>query len=445
MSGGGLGAWGESQLRGAVTGFFGNPYLRDYTHASKTFLPNSYENAPKLKFLFHTVFEINKEVLDIPDTNLSVLVKSVKLPNFNIETQVMNQYNRKRLNQTKIKYDPIDITFHDDSGNTINSLWYRYYTYYFKDGQNPQVTFNGARGAGPASSNGAAAVGYNDRTQYIPSDTGFQNWGYQSQGAPVNGNPTKKLPFFKNITVFGINRHEWMAYTLINPVITRFGHDTYDYEQANGIMSNSMTVDYETVVYNQGALEGGDKSGNLIKGFGDQTVYDKRVSPIAVPGGVAKIIGQGGLVDAAGGFVKDMAGGNILSAIKTAGTTYNTFKNVNFKGLIQSEITKGLTNALNSTRNPTRNTAWEIPVYGQSGTTAGTAGAPPPSKTQPAAITPAAAPVTFNAGEENVFNPGTTINAGEENVFNPTAGVQNPNPVTGQDTSTGVQGFNSSF
>ena len=59
----------------------------------------------------------------------------------------MNQYNRKRINQTKIQYDPVDITFHDDSGNVISSLWYRYYTYYYLDGNNPQVLLNGKRGA----------------------------------------------------------------------------------------------------------------------------------------------------------------------------------------------------------------------------------------------------------------------------------------------------------
>ena len=33
--------------------FFGNDFLKDYTHASKTFRTNGYENAPRLKFLFH--------------------------------------------------------------------------------------------------------------------------------------------------------------------------------------------------------------------------------------------------------------------------------------------------------------------------------------------------------------------------------------------------------
>lgn len=388
-----LGTWGESQLQNAVTGFFGNPYLRDYTHAAKTFLPNSYELAPKLKFLFHTVFEVNPNIVNLDDANvnLSVLVKTVKLPSFNIETQTLNQYNRKRLNQTKIKYDPIDITFHDDSGNIISSLWYRYYTYYFKDGQNPQVVFNGKRGAAPNVQNAGGGVNagatdtiYTDRTQYQSTITGYSDWGYTGQGVP-NSKPGVKEPFFKNITVFGINRHNFISYTLINPIITRFGHDTYAYEQNNGVMENTMTIDYETVVYNQGAIEGGEKSGDIIKGFGDKTVYDKRVSPIAIPGANQTILGQGGLVDAAGGFIKDLGNGPAgwLNAARTAGVTYNTFKNANLTNIIQGELTKGLTQVLQGTSNPTRNSDWEIPVYGQTGSISGTAGNQYPAKSAP--------------------------------------------------------------
>ena len=315
MAGGGLGAWGESQLQNAVAGFFGNPYLRDYQHASRTFLPNAYQNAPKLKFLFHTVFEVNQDIvnLDSANINISVLVKSVKLPSYSIETQTLNQYNRKRINQTKIKYDPIDITFHDDSGNVTSSLWYRYYTYYYQDGNNPAVVLNGKRGANPAVKNvgggaDATASEYSTRTQYLPSTSTYQNWGYNAEGVPNSSDPTKKAPFFKNITVFGINRHEWISYTLINPVITRFGHDTYDYDQGAGVMSNSMTLDYETVVYNQGKLDG-TNPGNILKGFGDISVYDRTTSPIMQPGANATVLGQGGLVDAAGGFINDLSNG----------------------------------------------------------------------------------------------------------------------------------------
>jgi hypothetical protein len=423
-------AWGQNLLTGAQAGFFGNPYVRDYQHAAKTFLPNAYQNSPKLKFLFHTVFEFNQGI-NIPANigpTLSVLVKSVKLPGFNIQTQQLNQYNRKRINQTKIQYDPVDITFHDDCGNLISSLWYNYYTYYYKDGQNPQVVFNGSKGAKPNTSNtnsggaisGANGINYNTRDQYtnVNAGTGYVNWGYNSQGIP-NNNPTVKIPFFKNITVFGINRHNFISYTLINPVITRFGHDTYDYDQGNGVMTNQMTLDYETVVYNQGAIDG-KNPGSIVPYFGDPSVYDRTTSPIQAPGANAKIIGQGGLIDAAGGAITDLANGpmGILKAVQTAGTAYNTIKSSNIAAIATTQltqaatsfITQAMTGTLGSTNNSTRNTSWEIPVYGQTGSTTGTAGTPGTGQSQ--------------SGPVNGSN-------------SPTAGTQQPNPATGSNSLLG--------
>ena len=43
----------------AAKAFFGNEYMRDFTHASKTFIPNNYAYAPKFKHLFHVYFDIN--------------------------------------------------------------------------------------------------------------------------------------------------------------------------------------------------------------------------------------------------------------------------------------------------------------------------------------------------------------------------------------------------
>lgn len=375
-----LGAWGQSLLNDGAAGFFGNDYLRDYTHASKTFRPNSYENAPKLKFSFHVYFEINPVAYNRPGVNFSLLVKSIKLPNFSFDTHVMNQYNRKRIVQTKIKYDPIDIAFHDDNGNLANSMWYKYYTYYYQDGVNPQVVFNGKRGAAnPAALagnggtlSGPTAADYNTRNIYAKSIDGNNNWGYIGD----SGNPGvdgSKVPFFKNITVFGMNRHNFMAYTLINPIITRFGHDTYNYAENAGVMENSMTIDYETVVYNQGSIDGRQPD-KIVAGFGVETNYDRVVSPIAVPGSNGSILGQNGLVDGVGGSINEALGGNFGAAAKIAGVTYNTFKNANFKDIARREIEQALPNILLSTNNPTRNTQWDIPVYGQTGSPYGAAG-----------------------------------------------------------------------
>jgi hypothetical protein len=355
----------QDLLQGAAGTFFGSEFLRDYTHASKTFRPNAYQNAPKFKYLFHVYFQLNPTGL--PDANYGLLVKTVKLPAFSFNTVELNQYNRKRIIQTKIKYDPVNITFHDDNGNTVRKLWKSYYNYYYADGTRPQVIFNGARGTGPAT--GTADATYNSRTQYQPSITGNESWGYQGDTSDPTG---KKIPFFKNITIFGFNQHNFVAYTLINPIITNFSHDTYDYAQASGIMENQMTLDYETVVYNEGAIDG-KSPGNIVTGFGDEANYDRTLSPIARPGSNANILGQGGLVGGVGGTLEALANGNILGAVQAAGTTYNTFKNVNVLNIAKSEVVSGLTNTLAGT--PNRNVNVLTPVYGAVQNVIGTAGA----------------------------------------------------------------------
>ena len=146
-----LGNWGQSLLKDAAGAFFGSDYLRDYTHASKTFRTNSYQNAPKLKFLFHTYFDINPDAYSV-EGNHGLLVKEVKLPSFSVQTQQLNQYNRKRIVQTKIRYEPIEITFHDDNNNQATKLWEAYYTYYYNDATKPGIVFAGNRGGSGSSS-----------------------------------------------------------------------------------------------------------------------------------------------------------------------------------------------------------------------------------------------------------------------------------------------------
>ena len=357
----------QNLLTDATGAFFGSDFLRDYTHASKTFRPNAYENAPKFKFLFHVYFELNPTLGNIVTpltTNYGLLVKTVKLPSFTFDTTTLNQYNRKRLIQSKIKYEPVSITFHDDNGNAIRKLWKGYYNYYYADGTKPQVVFNGARGATPQTQyNGGGGVSgvtdtYNTRTQYQPSITGNESWGYQG----TSGEPTGvKIPFFKNITIFGFNQHNFVAYTLINPIITTFSHDTYSYAEGNGTMEHQMSLEYETVVYNEGAVDGQTPS-NIVTGFGDETHYDRTLSPIARPGSNANILGQGGLVAGAGGVIDALEQGNILGAIQAAGTTYNTSKNTNILNIAKSEVVAGLNNSLTGT--PNRNTPFPIPKAG---------------------------------------------------------------------------------
>jgi hypothetical protein len=127
-------------------------------------------------------------------------------------------------------------------------------------------------------------------------------------------------------------------YKLINPIINAFSHDQYSYADG-GVMENDMTVEYETVKYYEGALNG-QSPGAIVSGFGDQSNYDTRPSPLSKAGSNASIMGQGGAVDAIDGIINDISTNNWTGAIQKAGTAYNTFDLKNGLGKTLS-IAKG--------------------------------------------------------------------------------------------------------
>lgn len=371
----GLGNWGE-QLQNAAGAFFGSDYLRDYRHASKIFRSDSYANAPKFKYLFHTYFNINTDAYpEAPQQNVGILVKDIKLPSYTFDIAIKNQYNRKRIVQTKIKYDPVLISFHDDNMNTINKMWYAYYTYYYKDSAKPNLKFAGNRGSGRqqdgvSNSTQMTMAEYNERDIYSDDLGTSLDWGYV--GESLGADPSKKIPFFQNITVFGFNQHRFTAYTFVNPILTNFSHDTYSYAEGGGIMQNTMTIDYETVIYDEGSLVG-ENPGDIVTGFGDPANYDLTDSPINKPGARNAILGKGGLIDAGESFVESFKSGDILGAIKTAGTAYNTFKNKDLKATLKEELKVDLVNVVRDSTVAIRNINFNTPSKGQTPSNVATA------------------------------------------------------------------------
>ena len=338
-------AFGQDFLKG----FFGSDSLRDYTHASKTFRTNGYELAPRFKFLFHVYFTINQDIPGIKDifdgnspTTIGLMVKTIQLPNYTMSVDTMNQYNRKRLIQTKIDYNPVTVEFHDDGGDVVRNMWYNYYAYYYKDPNQKYYSVNNQNGAlGPLIQN-SAGFSYNNRDTYTPNRD-VNDWGYIGEsftdGCTPFGDPGGKPPFFRDIRIYGFDQHKFAHYVLINPMITDWRHDTYDYSQGNGTMTHNMTIKYETVKYYTGAIGKVRPDTNAI-GFADPAYYDTVRSPISRPGSQATILGQGGLIDAGVGIIEDLQSGTVagaIGAVQKAGATYNTFKDKNIRAIVNNE------------------------------------------------------------------------------------------------------------
>lgn len=279
--------------------------VRDYAHASRTFIDGNYRLAPKYKFIFYVLFGVNPAAVGakshIEEMEIGQLVKTIDLPKFDVDLQEYNQYNRTRNVQTKFHYDPVTITFHDDSSNVIRDFWYKYYSYYNHDPSYPETSyFQNDR--------------YRRRTQ--------QSWGMTGD---------KEVPYLNFIKIYSLSQKVASEYTLINPKIEKFDFDTHDNFATADVMQHTMQIRYESVKM-------ATKHASDIPGFGELH-YDTRPSPLNPAGGnTDSLLGPGGVLDTGQSIAGDLASGNVLGAVFKGISAGNNWKGTDFKAVATEEL-----------------------------------------------------------------------------------------------------------
>jgi hypothetical protein len=333
--------------------------VRDWRHGNQIFVGNNYDLKPKDSYLFHIVFDLNptlkqKLASSFPDDahrSLSLLVKNVQIPKYQIETKTMNAYNRASVVQQKIKYEPITITFHDDNSDAVRRFWFTYMNYYYRDSDY-------------GLADGDKVNRYSKRTTY--NNPTLNYWGYQpSNYADITGSEQ----LLDSIKIYSLQRKQFSEYVLINPKINSFQHGQHD-QSKQEFMENTMSVSYESVIYNYGTV----KTGTNPPGFATLN-YDKGPSPLtAKGGGTTSILGPGGLVSDVTGIASSLSppGNNPDGTPRTAGVLgfagagltairgYNNLKGQNLLGMAGTELQSiatgflnGDTNTLNRLKLPT--------------------------------------------------------------------------------------------
>ena len=297
----------------------GLPGMKDFRHASRLYIDDNYKLMPKQKFLFHVVFNTD-ETLFYGGFNpneryeLNMLVKSCDLPKYNMSVEEKTQYNKKMYAATRIAYEPVNITFHDDHADTVNAFWKKYYEYHIADS---------------VALNSDLAISNTKDDYYDGIDK--KNITKFGMDTPAQ----RKKPYLKGIEIFVLHKQRFTSMTLVNPVIGSFSHDNLDQADGAGVLSNTMQILYETVIYKSGII-----NKNNVPGFA--TIhYDKEPSPLTVlGGGTNSIFGPGGVVDGIGSVIRNVQSGNILGAILAASNTYNNAKKIK-KSDVKEEL-KGI-------------------------------------------------------------------------------------------------------
>jgi len=298
--------------------------VANYTHATRLFIDDNYRLSPKHKYNYYVRVELDSSAHKAPNftakhtEEVGLLVKNVNLPSFKFDTEVLNQYNRKKLIYKMINYDPVTFTFHDDNQGVVNALWALYYGYYVADRNLPNTAF--------------------DFNHYRVTDTNMDQYRYG-----LDNNIT--TPLFKSVQIYTMGRRRFIGYELINPRITSWQHGDYDYTAGSEPAESTMQLQYEGVRYTAGRVSEGSP-----KGFATLH-YDNSPSPLQMAGGgTGNLLGAGGVLDGLESVFGAVGDGSAFSSpqgfLGTAVSAINTYKNA--KGLSKDAILKEGINILTS-------------------------------------------------------------------------------------------------
>jgi hypothetical protein len=314
--------------------------VKDWQHASKLFVANNYELTPKSAFLYYVHFELNPLVTPnspkVPDssgggdlgmstiknqTELGMLVKQVSLPKYMIETKTLNAYNRPHIIQNKIIYDPVNITFHDDSANRVRNFWYDYYTYYYRNSDPDNVNLG--------------AQSHNE----ITSPRNIPTWGYTVRNTGINN--TTAPPYLSSISIYSLFNKKFSEYILYNPIIKSFAHGEHTASDGTGTMSHQMVVEYESVSYAYGSV-----TPDTVTGFADKH-YDLSPSPILpLGGGTQSILGPGGIISEVASITNDVGTGNFAAAALSLARDKNGLSGANLSTMVKQDALTSLKGSL---------------------------------------------------------------------------------------------------
>jgi hypothetical protein len=245
---------------------------------------------------------------------IGLMTKTADLPKFTAETKTYNAYNRANIIQSKIKYDPINIAFHDDSSNVVRNFWLNYYKHYYRDGDYSLTQYSL-----PHKYNG----------------TRITEFGYS---------PRNATPYLRSIRIYSLHQKRFSEYILINPVIKSFRHGSHNSQNDSDLMQHEMTIEYESVLYNAGRTSKGTPAGFA------ELHYDTAPSPLTPAGGGPKsIFGPGGLFDTGKEVLDDWQNENYGLSIFKAARGIQNARSMNLKNAAISEITGSFNSALRQT------------------------------------------------------------------------------------------------
>lgn len=214
----------------------GNLYFSDVynaKHLSVGYFP------PRLKFNGFAEFYINPDLkakaieIGIPKmrNDLAGFTREASLPKLQFKTEVMNQYNIKRVVQTGVELQPVTMEMYD----TVTNDWYEMLmTYYAYSYMNPRQTGKN----GSIQGQNAIPTGSDTWTR----ESTFMSDKFPSNASGFDANDTPHL--FDAIRLVVVNGQQGREIMLHRPIITSIAFGDIEHS-ANEVNTFQVEFDYE--------------------------------------------------------------------------------------------------------------------------------------------------------------------------------------------------------
>lgn len=234
LLGGGVGG-NRSYYRGLPLILRDSRYAQVHNKANRVI-----QAMPRQKFLYYASFVPGTAISAQRDfeswqQGFAFQIKRVDRVKASPQVKELNQYNRKRLVQTGIDYDTLNLELHDTVDDRVLRVWRDYHKWYFGDGRgkNASTTW---------------------RSSVITSEMPLANgWGFSPPDTTL-----WDTQFFDYLDVYTFYGRKFTQVRFFNPKITSISFDAMD-SSSSEMSAVDMSIKHEGFEYMEVAAPMGSK------------------------------------------------------------------------------------------------------------------------------------------------------------------------------------------
>lgn len=197
---------------------------------------------PRQKFLYYATFNASSYVSKSREfsswqTGFAFQISKIDRPRTTPQLRDLNQYNRKRIVHTGIKFEPMSITLHDTVDDRVLRVWRDYYKWYFGEGRgrNPALTWE-------------SNVIVERESMPLANGWGFSPPRGGASDTVIERSLNAHTNFFDSLDIYTFYGKKYTQTRIYNPKIANIQFDALE-SASSDLSTVEMSIDHEGYEY----------------------------------------------------------------------------------------------------------------------------------------------------------------------------------------------------